>query len=57
MIAFKVARPRIFVGTPSIFELISYILKQIDLYCKNIVTHVLHIDLTFYYDIIFGRLE
>ena len=40
---FKVARPSIFVGTPSIFE--SLILKEIDLYCKSIITHVLHIDL------------
>ena len=39
---FKVARPSIFVGTPSFFE--SLILKQIDRYCKNIITHVLHID-------------
>ena len=39
---FKVARPSIFVGTPSIFE--SPILKQIDRYCKNTMTHVLHID-------------
>ena len=38
------ARPSIFVGTPSIFE--SLRLKQIDLYCKNIITCVLHIDLT-----------
>ena len=38
----KVARPSIFVGAPSIFE--SLILKQIDLYCKNIRTHVLPID-------------
>ena len=39
---FKVARPSIFVGTPSFFE--SLILKQIDRYRKNIITHVLHID-------------
>ena len=37
---YKVARPRIFVGTPSIFE--SLRLKLIYLYCKTIVTHVLH---------------
>ena len=30
----KVARPSIFVGTPSIYE--SLRLKQIDLFCKNI---------------------
>ena len=36
----KVARPSIFIGTPSIFE--SLILKQIDLYCKTIMTHGLH---------------
>ena len=36
------ARPSIFVGTPSIFE--SLILKQIDLHCKNIITYVLHIE-------------
>ena len=35
----KVVRPSIFVGTPSVFE--SLILKQIDFYCKNIITHVL----------------
>ena len=28
------------------FRLESLILKQIDLYCKNILTHVFHIDLT-----------
>ena len=39
---FKVARPSIFIGTPSIFE--SLILKQIDLYCKTIMTHGLHLD-------------
>ena len=39
--------PLFFVGTPSIFE--SLTLKQIDLFCKNIITHVLRI----YYDIIF----
>ena len=38
------AQPSIFVGTPSIFE--SLRLKRIDLYCKNIITRVLHIDLT-----------
>ena len=38
----KVARPSVFVGTPSIFE--SLRLKQIYLYCKTIITHVLHID-------------
>ena len=31
----KVARPSIFIGTPSIFE--SLILKQIYLYCKTIM--------------------
>ena len=40
--SFKVARPSIFIGTPSIFE--SLILKQIDLYCKTIMTHELHLD-------------
>ena len=40
------ARPSIFVGTPSIFE--SLTLKQIDLFCKNIITRVLR----HYYDII-----
>ena len=40
--SFKVARPSIFIGTPSIFE--SLILKQIDLYCKTIMTHGLHLD-------------
>ena len=34
----KVAQP----STPSIFE--SFIPKQIDLYYKNIITHVLHMD-------------
>ena len=38
----KVARPSIFIGTPSNFE--SLILKQINLYCKAIVTHGLHLD-------------
>ena len=38
----KVARPSISVGTPSIFE--SLRLKQIYIYCKTIITHVLHID-------------
>ena len=33
---FKMARRSIFIGTPSIFE--SLILKQIDLYCKTIMT-------------------
>ena len=37
----KVARVSIFIGTPSIFE--SLILKQIDLYCKTIMTHGLHL--------------
>ena len=36
----KVAQPSIFIGTPSIFE--SLILKQIDLFCKMIMTHGLH---------------
>ena len=35
----KVARPSIFVGAPSIFK--SLTLKQIDLFCKNIITRVL----------------
>ena len=39
---FKVARPSIFIGTPFIFE--SLILKQINLYCKKIMTHGLHLD-------------
>ena len=39
---FKVTRPSILIGTPSIFE--SLILKRIDLYCKPVITHVLHID-------------
>ena len=39
---FEVARPSIFVDTPSIFE--SLILKQIDLYCENMIPHVLHIN-------------
>ena len=43
----KVARPSIFVDTPSIFE--SLTLKQIDFFCKNIITHALRL----YYDIIF----
>ena len=48
---FKVARPSIFIGTPSmIFE--SLIFKQIDLYCKTIMTRELHLDQT-YYGIIF----
>ena len=38
----KVSRLSIFIGTPSIFE--SLILKQIDLYCKTIMTHGLHLD-------------
>ena len=38
----KVARPSIFVGTPSTFE--SLILKQIYLHCKTIITYLLHID-------------
>ena len=38
----KVARPSIFVGTPSTFE--SLILKQIYLHCKTIITRILHID-------------
>ena len=37
----KLARPSIFVGTLSISE--SLRLKQICLYCKTIITHVLHI--------------
>ena len=40
----KVARPSIFVDTPSIFE--SLLLEQVDLYWKNIITHVLYMDLT-----------
>ena len=38
----KVARPSIFVGTPSTFE--SLILKQIYLHCKTFITYLLHID-------------
>ena len=38
----KVARPSIFVATPSIFE--SLILQQIDPFFKSIITHALHID-------------
>ena len=38
------ARPITFVGTLSIVE--SLVFNQIDLYFKNIITHVLHIDLT-----------
>ena len=42
---FKVARPSIFIGTPSmIFE--SLIFKQMDLYCKTIMTCELHLDYT-----------
>ena len=37
-----VARPSIFVSKPSIFK--SFILKQIGVYGKNIITHALHID-------------
>ena len=33
------ARPSIFVGAPSIFKCLT--LKQIDLFCKNIITRVL----------------
>ena len=33
------ARPSIFVGAPSIFK--SLTLKQMDLFCKNIITRVL----------------
>ena len=40
---FKVARLNVFIGTPSIFE--SLILKQIDLYCKTIMTYGLHLAL------------
>ena len=39
---YKVARPSIFIGTPSTFE--SLILKQIYLYCKAIKTYGLHLD-------------
>ena len=38
----KVARRNSFVATPSILE--SLTLKQIDLYGKTIITHVLHTD-------------
>ena len=38
----KVARPSILIGTPFKFE--SLILKQINLYCKVIVTRGLHLD-------------
>ena len=34
------ARPSIFVGTPSVFEFFR--LKQIYLYCETIITNVLH---------------
>ena len=40
----KMARPITFVGTLSIFECLIF--NQIDLYRKDIITHVLHIDLT-----------
>ena len=40
----KVARPSIFVATPSIFE--SLILQQISLCFKSVITHALHIDKT-----------
>ena len=39
---FALSRGIILVATPSIFE--SLILGQIYLYCKTILTHVLHID-------------
>ena len=39
---FKVARPSIFLGTPSIFE--SLAIRQIDVYCTTIITHGLHLD-------------
>ena len=42
---FKVVRPSTFFGTPSIFKSLIR-LKQIYLYCKAIITHVLHIDQT-----------
>ena len=48
----KVARPIVCVGTPSIFE--SLILKEIDLYCKNFITNVIHIDLTLLLFYFFG---
>ena len=50
----KVAGPSDFVSTPSIFE--SLILKQIVLYCKNIITHLLHVDinLLWYYFWVIG---
>ena len=38
----EVARTSTFIGAPSIFE--SLILKQIDLYCKTIMTYGLHLD-------------
>ena len=41
---FEEARPITFVGTLSIFE--SLIFNQIYLYCKDIIKHVLQIDLT-----------
>ena len=39
---FKVARPSIFKGTPSIFE--SILLKQIDLYRNKIMIHGKHLE-------------
>ena len=48
------ARPSIFVGT---VHLPPLILKQTDLYCKNILTHILHIDLTLSYRDIFEFLQ
>ena len=41
----KVARPSIFVSTPSTFESLRRS-KQIYLYCKTIITHVLQMDKT-----------
>ena len=38
----KVARPSIFIRTPSIFEYLM--LKQIDLYCRTIMTYGLQLD-------------
>ena len=49
----KVVRPSIFVATPSIFK--SLRLKQIYLYCKTIITNVLHIDFHVIMILFFGR--
>ena len=51
----KVARPSIFIGTPSIFEFL--ILKQIDLYCKTHYNTCITHRLNFIMILFFGRLE